>query len=39
MASEEELDSNAFGNEAAMARFREAEERLRNTPPRCLNGF
>ncbi len=26
-------------NDAAIARFREAEERIRTTPPRCLAGF
>lgn len=40
MASDDELDSDVSDDdEAAMARFREAEERLRKTPPRCLAGF
>jgi hypothetical protein len=42
MASEDELDAQDFegdAEEAAIARFREAEERLRKTPPRCLDGF
>ena len=42
MTSEDELDNDAFEDdedEAAMARFREAEDRLFKTPPRCLNGF
>jgi hypothetical protein len=40
MGSDEELDADDFDDdEAAMARFRAAEERLRNTPPRCLDGF
>jgi hypothetical protein len=42
MAPDEELGPEAFNDdddEAAMARLREAEKRLRNTPPRCLAGF
>jgi hypothetical protein len=41
MASEDESDNDALEDEdeAAMARLRAAEERLRNTPPRCLAGF
>jgi hypothetical protein len=40
MASDAEFDDGDFDDdEAAMARFREAEARLRNTPPRCLSGF
>ena len=41
MASEGDLDDEALDDddEAAVARFREAEERMRKTPPRCLAGF
>lgn len=41
MASEDEADNDGVDDddEAAMARFREAEERLRKTPPRCVAGF
>jgi hypothetical protein len=41
MTSDNQFDNEALDDddEAAMARFREAEERLRNTPPRCLAGF
>ena len=28
-----------YDDDAALARIREAEERIRTTPPRCLNGF
>ena len=36
MVSDSEYDDE---DEAAMARFRKAEDRLRKTPPRCLDGF
>jgi hypothetical protein len=40
MASDDDSSAEEFDeDEAAMARFREAEERLRNTPPRCLAAF
>ena len=40
MASDDELDAESGDDdEAALARFRKAEERLRKTPPRCLAGF
>src|SRR5260221_12027533 len=42
MATEDDLENAAFDHdedEAALARLREAEERLRKTPPRCLAGF
>jgi hypothetical protein len=35
-----EGDNGVFDDdEAALARYRAAEEKLRNTPPRCLDGF
>ena len=41
MAADDDFDNDAVDDddEAAMARFRAAEERLRRTPPRCLAGF
>lgn len=43
MASNDELESSdgfdAADDDDALARIREAEERLQTTPPRCLSGF
>jgi hypothetical protein len=41
MGSEDRVDADGLGDEdeAALARLREVEARLLNTPPRCLEGF
>lgn len=39
MSPDDDLDDDDDDEDTALARFRQAEAHLRNTPPRCLAGF